>query len=135
MSEHPLYAEATLDERTGLMQLDDVGLCSLWALDAFALMRMALQLNDLDQATHLESEIVELADRMNMWFWDPDLGQFRSRNWKACRRRHKASPRCWYCPDASPRWRMCSGWWMNTSTSNSTPICPADGGQRLSGLR
>ena len=81
MPGHPLYENAARDERTGLLQLDDVGLCSLWALDAFALMRMALQLNDLDQATHLEREIVELADRMNMWFWDPGLGQFRSRTW------------------------------------------------------
>ncbi len=82
MPGHPLYENAALDERTGLLQLDDVGLCSLWALDAFALMRMALQLNDLDQATHLEKEIVELADRMNMWFWDASLGQFRSRTWE-----------------------------------------------------
>ena len=81
MPGHPLYENAVPDERTGLLQLDDVGLCSLWALDAFALMRMALQLNDLDQATHLEREIVELADRMNMWFWDSSLGQFRSRGW------------------------------------------------------
>lgn len=78
---HPLYEAAEIDARTGIMQLDDVGLCSLWALDAFALMRIALQLNDLDQATHLENEILELADRMNIWFWDPSLGQFRSRSW------------------------------------------------------
>ncbi len=81
MTGHPLYENAATDEHTGLLQLDDVGLCSLWALDAFALMRMALQLNDLDQATHLENEVIELADRMNMWCWDPSLGQFRSRTW------------------------------------------------------
>jgi len=81
MPGHPLYETAAIDEKTGIMQLDDVGLCSLWALDAFALMRMALQLNDLDQATHLENEIINLADRMNLWFWDQDLGQFRSRTW------------------------------------------------------
>jgi hypothetical protein len=44
-------------------------------------MRMALQLNDLDQATHLEQEVSAIASRMKLALWDPDAGTFRSRAW------------------------------------------------------
>lgn len=82
MPGHPLYAEATPDEQTGVLQLDDVGLSSLLALDAFALMRMALQLNDLDTATHLEQEISTIADRVNMLLWDGTRQDFFSHDWQ-----------------------------------------------------
>lgn len=82
MPGHPLYEAAAIDERTGVMRLDDVGLCSLWVLDAFSLMRMALQLNDLDQATHLETEMRAMADRMNLTLWNPAIGTYCSRTWE-----------------------------------------------------
>ena len=81
MPEHPIYAGAPTDPHSGVLRMDDVGLCSLWALDAFALMRMALLLNDLDQATHLESEINSLAMRMNLTLWDHTTNAYRSRDW------------------------------------------------------
>jgi hypothetical protein len=81
MPEHPLYADAEVDPHTGVLMLDDVGLTSLWALDAFALMRMALTLDDLDNATHLENEILSVAELMNLTFWDPDRGIYRSQDW------------------------------------------------------
>lgn len=81
MPEHPLYEQAPRDPQTGVMRVDDVGLCSLWTLDAFALMRMGLQLNDLDQATHLENEISATASRVGLTLWDPVQGIYRSRDW------------------------------------------------------
>jgi hypothetical protein len=81
MPEHPLYRTAPRDPKTGVLRVDDVGLCSLWALDAFALMRMALRLNDLDQATHLEGELNDISSRLNLMLWDPVQGAFRSRDW------------------------------------------------------
>ncbi|HEY3378982.1 MAG TPA: trehalase family glycosidase [Armatimonadota bacterium] len=81
MPGHPLYESAPTDPQTGIMRIDDVGLCSLWSLDAFALMRMALHVNDLDQATHLENEINDVASRVNLMLWDPMQGIFRSRDW------------------------------------------------------
>ena len=81
MPGHPLYESAPSDPRMGILQIDDVGLCSLWALDAFALMRMAMQLNDLDRATHLETEINEIASHMNLLLWNHVEGSYRSRDW------------------------------------------------------
>ncbi len=81
MPTHPLYADAAVDPQTGVLALDDVGLTALWALDAFALMRMALALDDLDHATHLENEILNVTELMNLTFWDPDRGIYRSQDW------------------------------------------------------
>lgn len=81
MPGHPLYTSAPTDAQTGIMRVDDVALCSLWALDAFALMRMALQINDIDQATHLETELNSMAARLNLTLWDARQRIFRSRDW------------------------------------------------------
>jgi len=82
MPGHPLYTEAKRDEESGLLMLDDVGLCSLWALDAAALMRMALHFDDMELATHLEAEVQAMADRMNLVLWDQNSGVFTSIDWK-----------------------------------------------------
>lgn len=81
MPGHPLYESAPTDDAMGIMTIDDVGLCSLWALDAFALMRFAMLISDLDRATHLETEINEMATRINLYLWDRGQRIFRSRDW------------------------------------------------------
>jgi len=81
MPGHPPYAEAQRDEDSGVLKLDDVASCSLWALDAAALMRMALRFDDMELATHLEAEIQAIADRMNLTLWDQNGGIFRSLDW------------------------------------------------------
>jgi hypothetical protein len=81
MPTHPLYAEARADPRAGLLRLDDVGLCSLWTLDAYALMRMALWIGLHDSATQLELEIRELSSRLNLELWDPRGGRYASQDW------------------------------------------------------
>jgi len=81
MPGHPLYANVPRDPSVGLLRLDDVGLCSLWALDAFSLMRMALALDDLDRATHLEEEIRTIADHVNAALWNPARGSYECRDW------------------------------------------------------
>ena len=81
MPGHPLYSTVPADPATGVLRLDDVAVSSLWALDAFALMRMALALNDLERATQLEEEVRTLADRMNLALWDPSRGSYQSRDW------------------------------------------------------
>ncbi|HEY3416563.1 MAG TPA: trehalase family glycosidase [Armatimonadota bacterium] len=81
MPGHPLYEDAITDPRTGVLRLDDVALCSLWAMDAFALMRMALLLSEQDRATHLEHEIQEMSARVNLRLWDQTRAYFRSQDW------------------------------------------------------
>ena len=81
MAEHPLYQQAQRDDDSGLLMLDDVALTSLWLLDAVALMRMALHLDDMELSTRLESEVQEVADRMNLMLWDQNLGIFNSVDW------------------------------------------------------
>lgn len=81
MPGHPLYAEAQRDDAGGVLKLDDVGLSSLWALDAAALMRMALHFDDMELATHLEGEVQAIADRMNLTLWDQSRGIFQSLDW------------------------------------------------------
>ena len=81
MPGHPLYESAPADDKTGILRIDDVGLCSLWALDAYALMRMALQRDDLDQATHLEAEINEISSHANLLLWDSTQNGYCSRDW------------------------------------------------------
>lgn len=82
MPGHPLYAEAERDEQSGVLELDDVGLSSLWALDAAALMRMALHFDDMELATRLEAEVQAIADRMNLVLWDQNHGVYHSLDWK-----------------------------------------------------
>lgn len=82
MPGHPLYSEAAIDDATHLLRLVDVGFNSLWLLDAFALMRMALSLNELTTATQLEEEIRGRADQIRVRLWDRHLGCYRSQNWQ-----------------------------------------------------
>jgi len=81
MAAHPLYTEAERDEKSGVLQLDDAGLSSLWALDAVALMRMALHAGRQELATLLEEEVQEVAERMNLMLWDHTQGIYRSLDW------------------------------------------------------
>ncbi|MHB9131298.1 MAG: MGH1-like glycoside hydrolase domain-containing protein [Armatimonadota bacterium] len=90
MPTHPLYSEAQFDQRTGLMRLEDVGLSSLWALDAFALMRMALLYGYHEKATHLEEELRETAARFNAALWDMRLGIYRPRSWNGMPTDHES---------------------------------------------
>ena len=78
MPGHPLYTDTACDEKSGLLMLDDVGLTSLLALDAYILMRMAVQLNDYDTTTALEAEMRGLIDRINVEFWDQNAGLYHS---------------------------------------------------------
>jgi len=82
MPGHPLYAEAVRDDASGVLKLEDAGASSLWALDAVALMRMALHLDNMELATHLESEIQAIADRMNLVLWDQNGGIYQSLDWE-----------------------------------------------------
>ncbi|MHB9025986.1 MAG: MGH1-like glycoside hydrolase domain-containing protein [Armatimonadota bacterium] len=91
MPGHPLYEEAVVDPRTGVLRLDDVALCSLWAMDAFALMRMALLLGEQDRATQLEHEIQEMSARVNLRLWDQARGYFRSQNWDGVPTDHQSA--------------------------------------------
>lgn len=81
MPGHPLYEAPDWDPATGLLALNDVGLSSLWALDCYALMRMALAVDDLDRATHLEMQAKEVGDLLNLRLWDARTGIYRSEHW------------------------------------------------------
>ena len=81
MPGHPLYAHAKADPARHLLRLDDVGLCSLWALDAYSLMRIALALEDHDRVAHLEEEVRALAGHLNLALWNPYRGSYECRDW------------------------------------------------------
>ncbi|MHB9109715.1 MAG: MGH1-like glycoside hydrolase domain-containing protein [Armatimonadota bacterium] len=91
MPGHPLYTEAVRDENSGVLMLDDVGLSSLWALDAAALMRMALHFDDMELSTHLEAEVQAVADHLNLALWDQYNGLFHSIDWKLRTTSHESA--------------------------------------------
>ena len=78
MDNSPLYDDMVFDEKTGLMQLADVGLTGLYCLDCLILADIARLLNRPEEQELLAR--ARLADAGMQTLWDPELGMFCNRN-------------------------------------------------------
>ncbi len=77
----PLYDDVVLNTEAKTMELVDVGLNSLWALDAWALSRIALTLGKAEESERLEREFQGIKERINEVLWSEDDGIYLNRYW------------------------------------------------------
>ena len=82
MDDSPMYDNARIDSKTQTMELDDVGLNSLWAADAGYLARIAQTLGKPMAAAHYLHQKKVMVRRINRWLWNPKAGMYENRFFK-----------------------------------------------------
>ncbi|MGC8541963.1 MAG: MGH1-like glycoside hydrolase domain-containing protein [Phycisphaerae bacterium] len=82
MDDSPMYDNARTNPRTQTMELDDVGLNSLWAADAGYLARIAQVLGKSVAAQHFLHQKKRMLIRINRWLWNPKAGMYENRYFK-----------------------------------------------------
>lgn len=77
----PMYDEVVFNPETHTMELADVGLNALYALDAWALAELAQRLGKKAEAARLREEYAQMTERINTRLWDETVGLYRNRHW------------------------------------------------------
>jgi len=91
----PMYDDVEFDEKSCCMKLADVGLSSLFALDAWSLSRIAEIIGNDTDKEHFFKEYAELKDRINSEMWNDEKGIYLNREWNGCFS-NRLSPTCFY---------------------------------------
>ncbi|MGD0325776.1 MAG: trehalase family glycosidase [Terriglobia bacterium] len=81
MDESPMYDEASYDPQTYTMNLDDVGLNSLYALDAECLSKIAALLGQEDDAKKFAAEYEHMKQLVREKLWNEQDGIYENRFW------------------------------------------------------
>jgi len=81
MDDSPMYDEATYDPKTYTMNLQDVGLNSLYALDAECLGKIAVILGQEDDAQRLAAEYEHMKQLVRAELWNEQDGIYENRFW------------------------------------------------------
>jgi Mannosylglycerate hydrolase MGH1-like glycoside hydrolase domain len=81
MDDSPMWDHTTYDPHTYTMDLDDVGLNSLYALDAECLSKIALILGNDADARQLSAEYTRMKDLVQTKLWNPAAGIYENRYW------------------------------------------------------
>jgi hypothetical protein len=81
MDDSPMYDDVRYNPKTYTMELDDVGLNSLYALDAECLARIAAILGDEDDSRHFAAEYDKMKSLMRRRLWNGRDGIFENRYW------------------------------------------------------
>ena len=82
MDDSPMYDNARTDPHTQTMELDDVGLNSLWATDAGYLARISQTLGKSAAAAHFLRQKRVMIRRINHRLWNPKAGMYENRFFK-----------------------------------------------------
>ena len=77
----PMYDDVTFNPQTHTMELADVGLNALYALDAWALGEIAALLGKADDANANRAEYATFAQRINEQMWDEAAGIYKNKHW------------------------------------------------------
>ena len=81
MDDSPMWDHTTYDPHTYTMNLDDVGLNSLYALDAECLARIARILGKDEDARQFSAEYTRMKQRVQAKLWNPADGIYENRYW------------------------------------------------------
>jgi hypothetical protein len=81
MDDSPMYDEATYDQHSYTLNLDDVGLSSLYALDAECLARIAAVLGQQDDSRAFAAEYEQMKQRIREKLWNEKDGIYENRFW------------------------------------------------------
>jgi hypothetical protein len=79
LDDSPMYDEIQYDPATHTMDLADVGLNALHAVDGEALAHIADRFGDTDTAARLRAEFADTGRRVEEVFWDEAAGHYRNR--------------------------------------------------------
>lgn len=91
----PMYDDVVFNRETNTMELDDVGLNSLYALDCWALSKIAKELGEYNDEMEYVEEFYQMRRRINSLLWDKDAGIYKNRYWDG-RFSDRLSPTCFY---------------------------------------
>jgi len=81
MDDSPMYDDVTYDSRTYTMRLNDVGLNSLYALDAECLSKIAVILGRDEEARKLATEYDQMKQLIREKLWNEHDGIYENRFW------------------------------------------------------
>ncbi|MFN8009285.1 MAG: hypothetical protein U0V70_20115 [Terriglobia bacterium] len=81
MDDSPMYDDVEYDERTYTMKMADVGLNSLYALDAECLAKMALELGKDEDCRRLMADYERMKRLVNEKLWNEKDGIYENRFW------------------------------------------------------
>jgi len=91
----PMYDEAIFVKDRNVMNLADIGLNSLYAVDALALAMIARELNLIEDAEKFLKEYEEMKRRINDVLWCEEEGLYLNKFWDGKFSKRK-SPTCFY---------------------------------------
>ena len=77
----PMYDEAVYNPQTHTMELADVGLNALYAMDAWALSEIARELDQPTLSQNFATEYAEMAQRINAEMWSDEAGIYLNKHW------------------------------------------------------
>jgi hypothetical protein len=81
MDDSPMYDDTHYNEQTNTMDLDDVGLNSLYALDAECLAEIAAILGKQDDTKTLQADYETMKQRVQEKLWNESDGIYENRSW------------------------------------------------------
>jgi hypothetical protein len=81
MDDSPMWDHVTYNPHTYTMNLDDVGLNSLYALDAECLSKIALILGKDEDARQFSDQYASMKQRVQAKLWNPVDGIYENRYW------------------------------------------------------
>ncbi len=77
----PMYDDVVFNKDTNTMELADVGLNSLYAMDCWALAEIADITGKVEIAEELRNEYGRIKDMINSQLWDEEKGIYLNRHW------------------------------------------------------
>ena len=77
----PMYDNAFFNEEANTMELIDVGLNSLFAMDCWALSEIASILGDIHKSEELNNTYITIKTLINDNLWNEELGIYCNRDW------------------------------------------------------
>lgn len=95
MDDSPMYDDIGYDERTYTMKMNDVGLNSLYAVDAECLSKMATILGKDEESRQLASDYERMKQLINTKLWNEKEGIYENLLWNG-EFSSRLSPTCFY---------------------------------------
>jgi putative isomerase len=77
----PVFDDIQFNKRKNVLECSDIGLNSLYALDAEALAGIASELKLKSEAEELQNEYEKLKERINSHLWSEEYGIYMCRKW------------------------------------------------------
>ncbi len=95
MDDSPVFDDGGYDENAYTMKMNDIGLNSLYAVDAESLAKIAAILGDTDSSRRYEAEYEVMKQRINASLWNEKDGIYEDRHWNG-EFTHRIAPTSFY---------------------------------------